>query len=86
MDKDSSNCKGFVMPELDDGTYDVIVVDAEERPGGAVAIELAVSSGSHRGELVSLVARGLGRSCTDLLAAPATLTVTDGRPRLRLEA
>jgi hypothetical protein len=70
---------------LEDGTYDVIVVDAVARDDGTIAIDVAVSSGSHRGDVVTLHASGLDRDCVDLLAMPATLVVRDGEPRLTLD-
>lgn len=73
------------MSALDDGTYDVIVVDAVARDDGTIAIDLAVSSGSHRGDVITVNASGIDRDCIDLLAMPATLVVTGGRPRLTLD-
>lgn len=71
---------------LEDGSYDAIVVDAE--PGsapGTVVLELAVAAGPHRGEVVAVTARDLGRDPIDLLAVPATISVTEGIPTLTLE-
>ncbi|HEY4377329.1 MAG TPA: hypothetical protein VGM93_09230 [Acidimicrobiales bacterium] len=70
---------------LTDGTYDAVVVDAEEAGDGAVALDLAVLAGPHKGELVTVHARGLDRDALDLLAVPAMLTVADGRPSVVLE-
>ena len=71
---------------LEDGTYDVVVVDADEgAEAGSVSLDLAVLAGPHKGELVTLTAAGLGRDPLDLLAVPATLVVTDGRPLVTLE-
>jgi hypothetical protein len=86
MDKIINHCKGFGVSELDDGTYDVIVVDAVEEDDGTMTIDVALSSGLHRGEVVTIHATNLGRSWTDVLAAPGTLTVTAGRPRLTFDA
>ncbi len=70
---------------LTDGTYDAMVVDASEADGGAIVLELTVLAGAHKGEMIALTATGLGRDALDLLAVPATLTVVDGVPRVRLE-
>lgn len=76
---------------LEDGTYDVIVVDAEEADaetaGSALAarVDVAVLAGAHKGEVLTLTARGLGRDPMDLLAVPGTLVVAGGVPDLRLE-
>jgi hypothetical protein len=70
-----------------DGRYDAIVVDADAGPGGddEVVLELAIAAGEHKGEIVTITATGLGRDPLDLLAVPATLTVTDGAPSINLE-
>lgn len=72
---------------LDDGIYDVLVVDAEalDAPPGAIRVELTILSGPAKGELFALTAVGLEREALDLLAEPGTLTVADGIPRLVLE-
>lgn len=70
---------------LEDGTYDVVVVDAEAGDGGGIALELTVLAGAHKGELVQITAIGIGRDPLDLLAVPATLVVTNGQPRVQLE-
>ena len=70
---------------LEDGTYDAIVVDAEGGDHGEIAVHLAVAAGDRRGEVVTITAAGLGRDPLDLLAVPATISVTDGRPEVTLE-
>jgi hypothetical protein len=86
MDKILNHCKGFVVSAIDDGTYDIIVVDAIEGDDGTMTIEIAVSSGSHRGEVLTLNATHLGRSWSELLASPGTLTIAGGRPHLTFDA
>lgn len=71
---------------LEDGTYEAIVISAE--PGaeaGWVVLELAVAAGPHKGELVTITAKGLSRDPLDLLAVPATIVVSAGTPSLTLE-
>ena len=68
-----------------DGTYDVIVVDAREIDDGSTQLELAITSGQHRGQLLVVMARGVTRTSIDLLGTPATLVVADGSPRVILE-
>ncbi|MCU1496373.1 MAG: hypothetical protein JWM47_326 [Acidimicrobiales bacterium] len=71
---------------LEDGTYDAIVVDAEEGEApGTIVVELAIAAGPHRGELVPVTATGLDRDPLDLLAVPATITVAGGVPSVSLE-
>ncbi|HEX2577687.1 MAG TPA: hypothetical protein VHK88_15145 [Aquihabitans sp.] len=71
---------------LEDGTYDAIVVDADDgADAGTVVLHLAVASGAHKGEVVTVTAAGLGRDALDLLAVPATIVVVDGAPAVSLE-
>lgn len=70
---------------LEDGTYDAVVVDAEEADGGAIALDLAVLAGPHKGELVRITGPIPGRDPLDLLALPATITVAGGEPSVVLE-
>jgi hypothetical protein len=72
---------------LEDGIYDVLVVDAEEvdDPPGAIRVELTILAGPSKGEVFSLTAVGLGRDALDLLAEPGTVVVTNGEPHLTLE-
>lgn len=72
---------------LDDGIYDVLVVDAEaiDDPEGAIRVELTILAGPSKGEVVALTATGLGRDPLDLLAEPGTMTVTDGQPHFALD-
>jgi hypothetical protein len=69
---------------LDDGVYDVIVVDMEPE-GSRTRLEVAVLSGSHKGEVVSLHAAGLGGDPLGWLGLPGTLTVADGEPSVALD-
>ena len=79
---------------LSDGTYDVLVVDAElvdDDPGShdggpeGIRVDLTILAGPHKGELVTMTAHGLDRDPLDLLAVPGTVVVTDGEPHLTLE-
>jgi hypothetical protein len=71
---------------LDDGTYDALVVDAEEVEGGRVAIDLTILSGEHKGDVVSVRAPGPTHGdVLDLLGIPATLRVVDGAPSVTFE-
>ena len=70
---------------LGDGAYDALVVDAEDRGDGAVAVELTIVAGPAKGEVVALVSSGWSGDPLDLLGVPATLTVRDGEPSVRFE-
>jgi hypothetical protein len=70
---------------LPDGAYDVLVVDATAQ-GDALAIEITIISGEHKGELVALRAHGLHVDEIDLLGMPGTLHVEDAVPRFVVDA
>ena len=70
---------------LPDGTYDAIVVDAEPVGDGTATLELTVLAGPHKGQVVALTGPTGDHDAVDLLGVPATVTVADGRPRVRLE-
>jgi hypothetical protein len=70
---------------LADGSYDALVVDAEDRGDGTIGIELTIVAGEAKGEVVALVTRNLTGDPLDLLGVPATVTVRDGSPAVRFE-
>ena len=70
---------------LEDGTYDALVFDADEHPDGGIAVELTILAGPHKGEVASIVSHDWAGDALDLLGIPATLTVTDGQPRVTFE-
>ena len=82
------------MGFLPDGTYDVIVVDAENTEDGDVTIELTITLGPFVGHVISLRGRHVDDRRRDaspvgpiaLLGVPGTLRVRDGRPSFRPEA
>lgn len=73
------------MDPLDDGIYDGIVVDAADTEDRSVRLELAISSGSQKGNTVVVNATAFGRDALDLLGLPVTLTVADGKPTVRFD-
>lgn len=74
---------------LADGTYDVFIVDANEEvddDGGSVMhLDLTITTGEHKGEVVTITATGLRGSEIDLLGMPATLTVAAGAPSISID-
>ncbi len=73
---------------LPDGTYDVFVVNADDLPtdgGRNTALELTVVSGTHRGGTMALTAPLWLGEPVDLIGMPATLTITDGCPKVRID-
>jgi anion-transporting ArsA/GET3 family ATPase len=71
---------------LADGSYDAIVVDVEPGGDGTVAIDLAIASGEHRGDVVRVVDHAPEGEPLELLGLPATLTVEGGEPSVRFDA
>ena len=69
---------------LADGVYDVIVVDADDE-GSAARLDVTILGGPHKGEVVSVLAHGLGVDPLDCLGMPGTLTVAEGAPTVQLE-
>ena len=72
------------MTILPDGTYDIFVVNAT-LDDGAATLELALVTGEHKGEVVTLKMKTGGRDPIGIIGLPGTLTVDDGRPSLRIE-
>ena len=68
---------------LDDGRYDAFVVWAEARDDGTIAVQLTITTGAHKGDVVELTATHLHvRDPFDLVAMPCTLVVRRGVPRV----
>lgn len=70
---------------LPDGSYDAIVVDAEDLGDGRTGLTLTVLAGPLKGQVLEVQGPASGRDPIDALAVPATITVVDGRPRVTLE-
>ena len=75
---------------IDDGRYDVFVVDATplEPPDaglGGWQLELTILAGAHKGEVVAVSAAGLRGSEFDLIGMPGTLVVENGEPAFRVD-
>jgi hypothetical protein len=69
---------------LDDGEHEAIVVDVEDGVDGSVMVELTLVTGPTKGTVVRVRATGISDPL-ELLGIPATITVTDGAPRVRFE-
>jgi hypothetical protein len=60
---------------LDDGRYDAFIVWADARDDG-IALELTITSGQHRGDVVNIVTSTFAtRDAIDLVGMPCTLIV-----------
>jgi hypothetical protein len=67
---------------LADGVYDAFVVWAETRDDGAIALDLTVTTGAHKGDVVSVRATNAPRDAIDLIGVPCTLHVRAREPRV----
>jgi hypothetical protein len=70
---------------LPDGNYDVMIVDVEAGDEQRVRIDVVVTAGSHRGEVVSLRTAPMQRDPLGLMGLPACLRVNDGTPDLEID-
>jgi hypothetical protein len=73
------------MASLADGSYDGIIVDVTEHDDGSISLELAISSGSQKGNTIAVRVTSLGRNALDVLALPVTLTVDNGAPSVHFD-
>lgn len=73
------------MDLLEPGSYDGVVVDADELDDDALSIEVALSSGPQKGATVRVRGPRAGRDPLHLLGLPVTLVVTDEGVRVRIE-
>lgn len=70
------------MPALPDGTYDAVVVDADE-DDATLYVDLTLTTGEYKGEVISVRRpRSAELDAVALLGIPATVHVEDGRPRI----
>jgi hypothetical protein len=67
---------------LADGVYDAFVVWAETRDDGAIALDLTITTGARKGDVVSVRATDTTRDAIDLIGVPCTLHVRASEPRV----
>ncbi|TMK85811.1 MAG: hypothetical protein E6G57_13225 [Actinobacteria bacterium] len=67
-----------------DGTYDAIVVDAERVEDG-VRLELTITAGPNKGDVVAVRATHLTMDPVNVLGIPARIVVTNNTPRVEFE-
>ncbi len=67
--------------QLDDGRYDAFIVWAEQRDDHRIACDLTITTGAHKGEVLTVLARAQGDPL-DLVGLPCTLVVEEGNPRI----
>ena len=72
-------------PLLDDGTYDAFVVDAETTDDGGTRLDLTITAGEHKGEVLSVASSAPMGDPIDLMGMPATITVAFGSPSVVID-
>jgi hypothetical protein len=70
--------------QLLDGRYDAFIVWAEARDDGNVAFDLTITTGTNRGDVITVIGPARGDPI-NLVGLPCTLVVEDGTPRLTLD-
>ena len=71
---------------LPDGSYDAFVIDVDEGPDGrATRLELTLTAGDHKGEVLGVAVGGLDAGMVELVGMPATVVVTHGRPTVTID-
>lgn len=73
------------MGDIETGTYDGLVVDAEDVDANTIALEIALTSGAHKGATVRVRGPRGRRDSLSLLGLPATLDVRDDGIRVAIE-
>ena len=69
---------------LADGTYDAMVLEASRVDDQFCALELVVTLGRHKGEVVELRMAVVDIDPLELLGLPGTIEVAGGQPRFLL--
>ena len=67
---------------LADGVYDAFIVWADERDDGTIALDLTITTGERKGDVVSVRATDAPHDAIALVGMPCTLQVSSGRPRI----
>jgi hypothetical protein len=69
--------------QLIDGRYDAFILWADARDDDRVAFDLTITTGVHKGEVITVLARSRADPIA-LVGLPCTLVVELGEPRLEL--
>ena len=78
------------MSMLPDDTYDAFVIDArnerDQHDNAVTRVELTITSGEHKGDVVAVRASHLARDPIELIGLPVSLVVADGIPVVDFES
>jgi hypothetical protein len=74
---------------LPDGSYDAFVIDLTEESEDAghlqTLVELTIVAGEHKGMVLQVATESSIGRFEDIVGMPATLTVTNGSPLVRID-
>ena len=70
---------------LEDGSYDAFVVDAETTDEGGTHLELTITTGEHKGEVLSVASATPMGDPIEMMGMPATITVAFGAPSVTID-
>ena len=74
------------MSMLPDDTYDAFIIDATNDDARNIThLELTITSGERKGEVVTLRAANMTRDPLELIGLPARLHVRDGNPTVTFD-
>ncbi len=73
------------MSALEDGTYDALVIDANALDAHSARVELVITTGARKGEVVGVRASGLTEDPISLLGIPASIQVVAGEVSVTFE-
>lgn len=73
-------------PVLDDGDYDAFVLDVDDTDEGGTRLDLTLTTGEHKGRVLSIASRSRIGDPIDLLGMPATITIAFGSPSVRIDS
>ncbi len=73
------------MHAFEDGDYDGFIVWADARDDDRVALDITITAGARKGDVVSVSARALHGEPVALVGLPCTLRVQDGVPHVEIE-
>ena len=73
------------MSELPDGEYSIFIIDAEIHDDDELRVELTITSGEFKGEVLAVRASHLRADPLELMGMPGTLFVRDGAPHVAID-
>ena len=80
---------GEMSALLPDGSYDAFVIDLTEESEDAgqlqTLVELTIVAGEHKGLVLEVATDSSIGLFEDIVGMPATLTVTNGSPQVRID-